>query len=83
MTKQGLDPVEGSTLSEMEEKETARMGGTGNTEAQASPSRVNEQRMNVRLWNQQPLDQGSARSEHSGRRGADGRKSKPKERRGY
>jgi hypothetical protein len=40
-TKQALDLAEGSTPSKTE-KETSSRGGTGNTEAQASPERVNE-----------------------------------------
>jgi hypothetical protein len=73
--RQKLDTVEGSTPSQT--KESTRPGWEEPVvEAPASLARMNEERMKVRQWDQQILDHGSARGEHSGRSGADGRKAK-------
>jgi hypothetical protein len=57
--------MEGSTPSETEKGKTARVGGTGNTEAPASPKRVNWRWMNVKSESDTTQDHGIIRDEQS------------------
>jgi hypothetical protein len=64
-TNHGLDTVEVSAPSKKKKRKTARVGGTGNTEAPASSKRMNWRWMNVKSESDTMLDHGIIRDKQS------------------